>query len=51
VFVGFVTGEESTMTALASAIQDYPFYTRPPYVALLSSRAAVDPALPMMIID
>jgi hypothetical protein len=32
-------------------IPNYPFYRHPPYVALLNSRAVVDPALPMMIMD
>jgi hypothetical protein len=32
-------------------IQDYLSYKLPPDVALLISRAVVDPALPMMIID
>jgi hypothetical protein len=41
-------GDETNSDGL---IQDYPFYERPPNVALLISRAVVDPALPMMIID
>jgi hypothetical protein len=36
---------------LERLIQNYPFYEHPPNVAFLISRAVVDPALPMMIID
>jgi len=32
-------------------IQDYPSYVHPPNFALLISRPAADPALPMMTID
>jgi hypothetical protein len=32
-------------------IQDYSSYTHPPHCDFLNSRAVIDPALPMMIID
>jgi|GEM_PF-6527883 len=37
--------------AQAEMIRDLALYEHPPYVALLHSRALVDPALRMMIID
>jgi hypothetical protein len=41
----------SGLRAHTELMPNYPFYTHPPHVALLNSRALIDPALPMIIID